>query len=111
MIIMNQLTMMERAKKYTKAYAGAVVAAGLMYGGILQFVSFLSHRLADGLVRLINAIIQTGFRDRMPLRDLYSGGPPWWVQATFIATGSIAITVGILVGLWVNSRQGQQPSP
>ena len=107
---MNQLTMMESVKKYVKEYAGAVVAAGLIYGGILQFVSVLSRRLADVLVRLVNAIIQTGFRDRMPLRDVYSGGPPWWVQAPFIAEGIIAITLGILVGLWVNSKSQREPT-
>jgi hypothetical protein len=103
--------MMESVKKYVKHYAGAVIAAGLMYGGILQFVSVLSRRLADVFVRLINAIIQTGFRDRMPLRDVYSGGAPWWVDSTFIATGSIAITMGILVGLWVNSKNQYKPTP
>jgi hypothetical protein len=107
---MNQLNMMESVEKHVKDYAGAVVAAGLMYGGISQFVSVLSRRLADILVRLINAVIQTGFRDRMPLRDVYSGGPPWWVQTPFIAVGIIAITLGILVGLWVNSKSQREPS-
>jgi hypothetical protein len=103
--------MMENVKTCVKEYAGAVVAAGLMYSGILQFVSVLSRRLADVLVRLINVIIQTGFRDRMPLRDVYYSGPPWWVQAPFIAGGIIAITLGILVGLWVNSRNQHKPTP
>jgi hypothetical protein len=106
---MTQLTMMASVKKYVKEYAGAVVAVGLIYGGILRFVAFLSRRLADGFVRLINAIIQTGFRDRMPLRDVYSGGPRW-VEAPFVASGIIAITLGILVGLWVNSKSQREPT-
>lgn len=101
--------MMESVKTSVKEYAGAVVAAGLMYSGVLQFVSVLSRRLADVLVRLINVIIQTGFRDRMPLRDIYYNGPPWWVQVPFIAGGIIAITLGILVALWVNSKN--KPTP
>ena len=101
--------MMESVKKYVKEYAGAVVAACLMYGGILQFVSIVSSRLADVLVRLVNAIIQTGFRDRMPLRDVYYGGPRW-VDTLFIAGGIIAITLGILVGLWVNSKSQHAPT-
>jgi len=96
---MTRQTMMESVKKYVKEYAGAVVAACLMYGGILQFV----------LVRLVNAIIQTGFRDRMPLRDVYYGGPRW-VDTLFIAGGIIAITLGILVGLWVNSKSQHAPT-
>ena len=107
---MNQLTMMASVKKYVKKYAGAVIAAGLMYGGILLFVSVSSRLLTDALLRLINAIIQTGFRDRMPLRDVYSGGAPWWVQSTFIAAGTIGITMGILVGLCVNSKTRHEPT-
>jgi len=68
--------MMDIARKHVKAYAGAAIAASLIFSGILQFVSFLSRRLADGFLRLINAVIETGFRDRMPLRDVYSEGPP-----------------------------------
>jgi hypothetical protein len=102
--------MMDSARKYVKAYAGAAIAASLMFSGILQFVSFLSRRLADVLLRLINAVIETGFRDRMPLRDVYAGGPSWWVQTTFVAAGSIAITLGILVGLWVNSKNQHEPT-
>jgi hypothetical protein len=102
--------MMEGARKYVKEYAGAAIAASLMFSGILQFVSVLSRPMVDGLLRLINAIIQQGFRDRMPLRNSYYGGPPWWLQATIVAGGSIAVTLGILVGLWVNSRNQHEPT-
>jgi hypothetical protein len=102
---------MESVKRDVKAYAGPAVAASLMHAGILQFVSVLSRRLADVLVRLINVIIQTGFRDRTLLRDVYSGETSWRVQTIFVALGVIAITLGIFVGVWVNSKSQCEPAP
>jgi hypothetical protein len=106
---MTRPTLLRAAGQYFKQYAAAVIAADVMFVGVKSFISALNNPLADGLLRLINATILTGFRGRMPLRDVY-GGIPWGYHAGIAAEGTIAIVFGILLGLWVNSKDQSQPT-
>lgn len=107
---MTRPTLLRTARKHVKEYAAAVIAANLIFGGVKGFISVLKYPLADGSLRLINAVILKGFRNRMPLSDPY-GGLPWWFYVGYAAEGAIAITLGILVGLWANSREQRRPTP
>jgi hypothetical protein len=106
---MTQPTSLRAAREYFKQYAAAVIAADLMFVGVKWIISALNNPLADGLLRLINATIQKGFRDRMPLRDVY-GGIPWGYHAGIAAEGTIAIVLGVLLSLWVNSKEQSLPT-
>ena len=91
------------AWKHVKEYAGPVIAADLVYAGIHQMNSVLTYPIADGVIWCVNFIIRTGFRDRLVL-PIY-GWFPWRYQTKIIVYGFIPIVLGILVGLWVNSRK------
>jgi hypothetical protein len=106
---MTRTTLWRAAREYCKHYAAAFIAADLMFVGVKWFISALNNPLADGLLRLINATIQEGFRGRMPLRDIY-GGIPWGYHAGIAAEGTIAMVLGVLVGLWVNSKEQSRPT-
>src|SRR3984893_8101151 len=106
---MTRPPLLRAARKYFKQYAGAVIAAQLMFVGVKSFISALNNPLADGLLRLINATIKQGFRGRMPLRDVH-GGIPWGYHARIAAEGAIAIVLGGLLGLWVNSKEQSHPT-
>jgi hypothetical protein len=88
---------------YVKQYGTAVVAAGLMYAGIYQIISALKYPIANGILKILNAILVRGFRDRMPLPEY--GWIPWAFHARVVAMGVIVIVVGLFVGLWTNSHQ------
>ena len=89
-----------------KQYGAAVIAAGLLFSGIAVFAGIAEFTGTSGLVWIINAIIRTGFRDRMLLGSY--GFPPWQWQLTIAAKGIILIVVGFLIGLWVNSKKNRE---
>jgi hypothetical protein len=93
---------------YVKQYAAAVISALLMYVGIEKMILALSEPITEGILRSINAVIRTGFRDRLLLPE--HGGIPWRFHAMVVATGIAAIVLGIFVGIWVNSREQRQPA-
>ncbi len=101
---------MRTARKHLKDYAPAVIAAELMFGGARAFISTLKYPLADGLLRIINAIIRNGFPGQMLLQEYY-GTPPWWYHVGIAAEGLIMMTLGILTGLWANFREQRRPDP
>lgn len=101
---MTRSPLLNGAWTYVKEYAAAVIAAALMYAGIRQIISAVSFPVTDGVLQLVNAIIQRGFRDRMPLPDYY-GEIPWLFPVRVAAVGVIAVVVGSFVGLWVNLRK------
>jgi len=83
----------------------AVIAAALVYGGLHQTISTLRWTLAGAVLGLINFIIRTGFRDVFPLENPYSG-VPWTFHVRVAAVGVMVMTVGLLVGVWVNAKAG-----
>ncbi len=91
-----------------KEYAPPVVAAALMYGGIHQILSALQYPLSNYAVKLINLILRQAFRDVMPLAAF--GDIPWLYLAKTVAVGVIIAVVGMLIGLWVQSRSQRQPT-
>ena len=95
--------LLSAARSHLKEYAAAVIAANLIFGGLKGLISVLKYPLTDWLLRAINAIIRQGFRNRMSLPDPY-GSFPWWFYVGYAAGGAIVMMLGILVGLWVNSK-------
>ena len=91
-----------------KEYSAAVIAAGLLFAGIKQFLGALDYVLPDFVIGFINFIIRTGFRDRLPLR--YYGGIPWQFHALVITEATISIVLGMFVGLWANARARRRVS-
>lgn len=85
----------------------AVIAAAVIYDGLATLISALKYQLASVVVRIINAVVATGFRDLMLLRDTFI---PWRYQAVPLAAGCMEIAVGILFGLWAFSRSKRQVS-
>jgi hypothetical protein len=94
------------AMDYVKEYAAAIIAAALMYAGIHQVISVFSQPLAMGIIGLINAISRRGFHGVTLLPEF--SGIPWLFFTRVLAIGVIVIVVGILVGLWANSRSQRQ---
>jgi len=83
----------------------AVIAAALMYGGLNQMISTLRYPLTGAVLGLINFIIRTGFRNVFLLQNPYSG-VPWTFHVRVAAVGVMVMTVGLLVGVWVNAKAG-----
>jgi hypothetical protein len=79
------------------------MAAGLMYAGMHQIISVLKYPIAIGIMKILNAILVRGWRDRMPLLPEY-GWTPWAFHVRVAAMGVIVIVVGLFIGLWTNSR-------
>jgi hypothetical protein len=77
-----------------------------MYGGIHQIISALKYLFTNGIVQLINVVIQRDFPDHFLLPD-YSG-IPWSFHARIIAEGVFVIVVGIFFGLWAKARSQRQ---
>jgi branched-subunit amino acid ABC-type transport system permease component len=99
---------------YVKDYALVVISASLMYGGIHQIMSVvltLIYPIARTVPLLVDAIAHTEFQHIPPLASYYSDVRMWVSLAKIVAVGVIAIVVGILVGLWVNSRSQRAPVP
>lgn len=89
-----------------RRHAAPVIAAALIYSGIHQVVSTLKYRIGSLILRLVNQVIERGFRDRMLLPE--SWGAPWQFTAQSLAESVIAIVLGIFLGLWVHSRSQPQ---
>jgi hypothetical protein len=94
---------------HVKRYAAAVTAAALMFGGATQLLSALNYTISSGVLRLTNAVIRRGFPDHFPLTDY--GPIPWLFHLRGAAIGVMLITVGVLVGVLVNIRNGRLPAP
>ena len=92
-----------------KEYLPAVMAAGLMYGGINQILSVLKYLLSGVALTGINEVIRLGFRDRVPLENDY-WAVPWTYHVRPIAGAIIVLVVGMFLGLWANARNQQHPS-
>jgi len=80
----------------------AVIAAALMYAGIAEIVATLKYPIGSVILRLVNAIIIRGFRDRLLLPEY--GPMPWRFSVRTIAMAVIAIVLGVFLGLWVTGR-------
>jgi len=93
---------------HVKQFAGALIAAGLIYGGTHQIFAVLKEPIASGIIYVINSIIRKAFRNAMPLPE--HGGIPWLFHVKVAAVGVIVVMVGLLVGLWVNAK-GQRERP
>jgi hypothetical protein len=107
---MSQPHQIRAAWKYAKDYAAALVAAEFMFSGARTFISVLKYPAAVELLKLTNAVIRKGFRGWTLLQEYYAQ-PPWWYQVRIAAGGAIAITLGVLIGLWANSiEQRGKPS-
>jgi len=104
---MNKQSRLHAGRRYLSEYCGAAIAAGLIFGGTYQVLNNLKEPIAIGIILLINAIIRTGFRGVPQLPDY--AGMPWLLFVRFAAVGFVVMTVGILVGLWVNMQSQRQP--
>jgi hypothetical protein len=96
------------AMNHVRQRAAPVMAAALMFAGIYELIATLKFPIGGMILRLINAIIIRGFRDRLLLPDY--APMPWWFSARSIATAVIVIVLGIFLGLWVNVRSQRQPN-
>ena len=92
-----------------KAFAPAVMAASLMYGGINQFVGEIKDLLGIEIMRLVNTILEK-ISSTAVLLPRY-GRIPWLFYATVSAIGVILGVTGMLLGLWVHTRSQHRPAP
>jgi len=100
--------MLRVVRIYVKEYAVAVIAAGLIYGGIHEIVSAILipiYPITEAFPRFVDAILKSEFRDLPPLSSNFYEPWMWTVVSKMLAVGVIAIVVGILVGLWAHSRE------
>jgi hypothetical protein len=91
--------------RYLRQYLAAVVAAWLLFLGIIQLLGLVCLSVGIGVVWLVNFVIRHGFRDQMPIESL--AWLPWRYQVFSEATGLIALVLGIFVGLWILTRNGR----
>jgi hypothetical protein len=91
-------------KKYLLA---ALTVAG-MGAGLQQLISELAYPLTGLVIKAINFILRTGFRDHLLVREPY--GPRWSYLITEMAASLIILVVGMLLGLWANLRAHRQKS-
>jgi hypothetical protein len=103
---MSKSRQLRTAKKYAKDYAVAVVAAEFIFSGVSALIATLKYPLSIEFLKLSNAVIRQGFRGWTLLPESYAQAP-WWYLA---AEGAIGIAVGVLVGLWANSREQRRPA-
>jgi hypothetical protein len=92
-----------------RQHAAAVTAATLIYAGIYQIISTLKYPIGRVILRLVNAVIVTGFRDRLLLQQYDS--IPWQFRARTVAAAVIVIVLGVFLGLWVNVMAGTKANP
>jgi hypothetical protein len=93
-----------------KEYLPPVIAAALMYEGIRQIIGVLRYVVTGLVLRGINAVISSGFRDRMPLQNYYDGAP-WQFHVRVAAESVIVTVIGMFIGLWVNARTQPKSAP
>jgi len=91
------------AWSYTKEYRATIISTGLIYWGLALILSQLNYPVTNNILRFINWIIRTGFRDQVLLREI--GRIPWQFRAIPMAAGLILVVLGIFVGLWVNTKR------
>lgn len=103
---MTQFSRANIAVMYARQYLLAFIATSLIYAGLGWFLTMANYPLAGGLLRLVNFVIQTAFRDVSSVTYGYSA-PPWQYQTLNAALGTILIVSGILVGLWGNHRENR----
>lgn len=101
---MNQPSLFSAGWVRVKQYTLPVMAAGLMYEGLLQIIGELKYPITRLIMQFANAIFLRAVRDRMPLPSEY-GGAPWHYYARIIAEAVIVTVVGMFLGLWANARQ------
>jgi len=98
---------------YVKEYAVAVISASLIYGGIHQIMSVvltLIYPIANIIPHLVDAMVHSRFDHIPPLASYYGDSRMWASLTKVVAIGIIVIVVGILAGLWANSRSRHVPA-
>lgn len=90
-----------------KKYLLAVLTAAAMAAGLQRLISELAFPLTGLVIRAINFVIRTGFRDHLLLRETY---PRWRYLTTEIAEDLIILVIGMFLGLWANLRAQRQKS-
>ena len=98
----------ELACSNAKKYLLAVLTVAAMGAGLQQLISELAYPLTGLVVKAINFIIRTGFRDHLLLRETY--GPRWSYLIIEIAEGLIILVIGMFLGLCANLRAQRQKS-
>jgi hypothetical protein len=91
-----------------KKYLLAALTVTAMGAGLKQLISELAYPLTGLVIKAINFIIRTGFRDHLLLRETYGGR--WSYQISAIAEGLIILVIGMFLGLWANLRAQRQKS-
>src|SRR6267142_750699 len=85
---------------HVKRRALATISAATIYLGIVQIVSVTKYPMAYAIMRVINLVIEKGFRDHMLLSTpAYSILGLRAYTARAIAIGVIVIVVGTFVSL------------
>ena len=83
-----------------KRRALATVSAVLIYTGAAQIVSAIQYPIGNAMMRVINRVIETAFRDRMllaaPAYSILGLRPS---MARVIAIGVMVIVIGTFVSL------------
>lgn len=98
----------ELARSNAKKYLLAILTVAAMSAGLKHLISELAFPLTGLVIRAINFVIRTGFRDHLLLRETY--GPRWRYLITEIAEGLIILVIGMFLGLWANLRAHRQKS-
>ncbi len=107
---MTEPSLLSSVWERTKHYGPAVIAVGLMYEGISQFLSVFNRLVAGALILGINAFIEQALRDRIPLANYYYPGTPWQHRVITVAEAVIVLVLGVFFGLWANARSQSQRS-
>lgn len=100
---MTSHNLMQSGWSHVKQYWLAVLAAGLMFGGVDQIILVAKYRVTGVILLGVNLLIKSGFRDRMPLPNSFLE-MPWHFHILLAATGLIGMVLGVFVGLWANTR-------
>ena len=92
---------------YLRKRGEAVFVAWLLYLGIIQLLWAMTLPIELGLTRAINAILQL-FPDS---RSIAEPSSVWILLESYAAWGTIALSIGIALGLWRLHREHRWDAP
>lgn len=111
---MTEPSLLRVVRIYVREYALAVIAVGLIYGGIHEIVSAILipiYPITEVFPRFVDAILKSEFRYLPSLSSNFYEPWMWTVVSKMVVVGVIAIVVGILVGLWAHYREQRVTVP